>query len=478
MKTFFAKGGLLLATTTLLPIRAGKGRTISAALGRSTDYVKNPEKTNGGEWISAYECDPISVSQEFLFTKSHYATITGRDYGKHDVIAYHLRQSFKPGEVDPATANRISYELAMKLTKGRHAFICCTHADKAHVHSHVIFNSTTLDHGRKFRNSYRSSFAIRRISDQLCLENGLSVIEKPQPSKGRDYGEWLGERKPTTLRDRLRELIDASLHESKSFDAFIAAMKVTGVEVKRGKHLSFKMPDAKKFVRCNSLGVDYTEDAILERISGQRMIAPKQKTITPTISSRPNLLIDIQAKIHQGYSPGFERFAKIHNLKEAAKTLMFLQESGLMEYEALAEKTNAISKAFHETSARLKAVESRLAEISCLQKEIGAYSKTREVYRQYRDSGWNKKFYTAHESEIIIHKAAKKHFDSLGLTKLPSMQSLKQEYATLDAEKRKLYRGYRAEREEMNSLLRAKSNVDRLFDEPKKSRKDHERDML
>jgi hypothetical protein len=143
MKPFYYEGGLLLATTTLLPIRAGKG--ISAALGRSTDYVKNPEKTDDGEWISAYECDPISVSQEFLFSKSHYATITGRDYGKHDVIAYHLRQSFKPGEVDPATANRISYELAMKLTKGRHAFICCTHVDKAQVLSfsrcikHLLF---------------------------------------------------------------------------------------------------------------------------------------------------------------------------------------------------------------------------------------------------------------------------------------------------------------------------------------------------
>jgi len=467
---------LLLATTTLLPIRAGKG--ISAALGRSTDYVKNPDKTDRGEWISAYECDPISVDQEFLFSKSHYATITGRDYGRHDVIAYHLRQSFKPGEIDPDTANRISYELAMKLTKGRHAFICCTHVDKAHIHSHVIFNSTTLDHGRKFRNFYRSSFAIRRISDQLCLENGLSVIEKPQPSKGRDYGDWLGERKPTTLRDKLRELIDASLHESKSLDGFIAAMKAAGVQVKQGKHLSFKIPDAKKFIRCDSLGIDYTENAIHERISGQRMIAPKQIITTPTLSPGPSLLIDMQEKIRQGYGPGFERFAKVHNLKEAAKTLMFLQESGLMEYEALTEKADVISKTFHETSDRLKAVESRLHEISSMQKEIGAYSKTRDVYKQYRESRWSKKFYADHESEIIIHKAAKKHFDSLGLTKLPSMKSLKQEYATLDAEKRKLYRGYRAEREEMNSLFRAKSNVDRLFDEPKKSRKDHERDML
>jgi len=467
---------LLLATTTLLPIRAGKG--ISAALGRSTDYVKNLEKTDDGEWISAYECDPISVSQEFLFSKSHYATITGRDYGKHDVIAYHLRQSFKPGEIDPATANRISYELAMKLTKGRHAFICCTHVDKAHIHSHVIFNSTTLDHGRKFRNFYRSSFAIRRISDQLCLEKGLSIIENPQPSKGRDYGDWLGDRKPATLREQLRKLIDDSLAKGKSLDGFIADMKAVGVEVKRGKHLAFKTSNAQKFIRCNSLGADYTENAILERISGQRIIAPKQRTITPNVSQKPNLLIDIQAKIQQGYGPGYERFAKVYNLKEAAKTLMFLQDNGLTEYEVLAKKSDVVSKAFHETSDRLKAVEARLHEISSLQKNIGAYSKTWDVYKQYRDSGWSKKFYAGHEPEIIIHKAAKKHFDSLGLTKLPSMQKLKQEYASLDAKKRKMYQNYRAEREEMNSLFRAKSNVDRLLDEPCRSAKIHEHEAL
>ena len=461
----------------MIPIHAGKRKSVFAALQRSTAYVKNPEKTDDGEWISAYECDPISAGQEFLFSQNHYAEITGKDYGKHGVIAYHLRQSFKPGEVDPATANKISYELAMKLTKGRHAFICCTHVDKAHVHSHVIFNSTSLDHGRKFRNFYKSSFVIRRISDQLCLENGLSVIENPQPSKGRDYGVWLGDKKLPTLRDKLRNLIDDTLREGQSLDTFIAAMKAAGVTAKRGKHLSFKLPDAQKFIRCDSLGTDYTENAILERISGQRVVIPKHKTVAPSVQIKPNLLIDIQSKIQQGYGPGFERFAKIHNLKEAAKTLMFLQVCGLTDYEALAEKADAVSKDFHETSSRIKGIESRLGEISSLQKNIGAYSKTKDVYKQYRDSSWSKKFFAAHESDIIVHKAAKKHFESLGLTKLPSIQSLKQEYAALDAEKRKLYQGYRSKREEMTALLRAKNNVDRLIGEPKKSTKTHERDI-
>ena len=238
--------------------------------------MKNPDKTDGGEWVSAYECDPISVDSEFLFSKSQYAAITGRDYGEHDVIAYHLRQSFKPDEIDPATANKIGYELAMRLTKGRHAFICCTHTDKHHIHSHIIFNSTRLDYTQKFRNFYKSSFVIRRMSDQLCLENGLSVIENPKPSKGKDYGEWING-KPPTLRNKLEALIDGSLSGCESFDEFLKKMRAAGAEVKQGKHLAFKAPGQQRFIRCKSLGSDYTEEAIRERISGKRVIASKQK---------------------------------------------------------------------------------------------------------------------------------------------------------------------------------------------------------
>ena len=207
-----------MATTRLMPLHTGKGRTVAEALGRTTDYVKNPEKTDGGELVSAYQCNPAIVDQEFLFSKRQYASITGRNQKEHDVIAYHLRQSFKPGEITPELANKIGYDLAMSLTKGKHAFIVCTHVDKEHIHSHIVFNSTALDCTRKFRNFLGSSFTVRKISDLLCWENGLSVIENPKPSRG-SYGSWLGEKQPT-VREQLERMIDAALVDYKDFDSF------------------------------------------------------------------------------------------------------------------------------------------------------------------------------------------------------------------------------------------------------------------
>ncbi len=439
---YFSKGEIFLATTTLLPLHIGKGGSVAAALGRSTDYVKNPDKTDGGEWVAAYECDPLTADAEFLFSKNQYATITGRDQGKHDVLAYHLRQSFKPGEIDPATANRIGYELALKLTHGNHAFLCCTHVDKAHVHSHIIFNAISLDCTKKFRNFYRSSFVIRRISDQLCLENGLSVIENPTKSKGRDYGDWLGGSKPSCLRDKLKDIIDAALVGCKDFDAFLAAMQAAGAEVKTGKHLAFKATGQERFIRCKSLGPDYTDEAIRERISGKRVVTLKRRSFTPTPpkSERPNLLIDIQAKLQEDRGPGFEHWATIENIKRMSKTLIFLQERGLDDYKLLTKKTGAASQIFTEHNERRKVIEARQKEIAELQKHIGTYGKTKEIYRLYRSLPTAQKredFFENHRADLTLHQAARKHFDSLGLKKLPPMAELKKEYAVLAAEQKR-----------------------------------------
>ncbi|MPM15293.1 hypothetical protein SDC9_61661 [bioreactor metagenome] len=344
-----------MATTRLMPLHSGKGRSVAAALGRTTDYVKNPEKTDGGEWVSAYECNLGIADQEFLFSKRRYAALTGRETKERDVIAYHLRQSFRPGEIDPAKANKIGYDLAMSLTKGRHAFIVCTHVDKSHIHSHIIFNSTSLDCTRKFRNFWGSSFAIRRISDTLCLENGLSVIENPKPSRG-CYSTWLGDKKPLTVRSKLEQFIDAALASGcKDFDGFLAAMRTAGVEVKCGKHLVFKIPDGKRFIRFDSLRADYTEDTIYESISGKRNMTFKQKSQPAVVPTKPNLLIDIQAKLQRANSPGFERWAKVYNLKEMAKTLIYLQENSLDDYGALTEAADASTKKYHEISNKTKA---------------------------------------------------------------------------------------------------------------------------
>lgn len=343
---------------------------------RTTDYVKNPEKTDGGELVSAYQCNPAIVDQEFLFSKRQYAAMTGRNQKEHDVIAYHLRQSFKPREITPELANKIGYNLAMSLTKGKHAFIVCTHVDKEHIHSHIVFNSTSLDCSRKFNNFWGSSFAVRKISDLLCWENGLSVIENPKPSRG-SYGSWLGEKQPT-VREQLERMIDAALVDYKDFDSFLAALKATGVEVKRGKHLVFKIPGGKKFIRCSSLGEDYSEEAIVERISGKRIVAPKGEW------TAPNLLMDIQTKLQQAHSPGYERWASVFNLKEMAKTLNYLQGHGLMKYADLESTCETAVQKYHEIADRTKTNRERMKEISELQKHIGTYGKTREIYAQYR----------------------------------------------------------------------------------------------
>lgn len=453
-----------MATTRLMPLHTGKGRSVSEALGRTTDYVKNPDKTDRGEWVSSYACNPATAQQEFLFSKRQYAAITGREQKGNDVIAYHLRQSFKPGEVTPELANKIGYNLAMSLTKGNHAFIVCTHVDKHHIHSHIVFNSTALSCDRKFRNFWNSSFAIRRLSDMLCLENGLSVIEEPKPSRGH-YGTWLGE-KPPTVRGQLETMIDDALSAGcKDFDGFLAAMKEKGAEVKRGKHLAFKIPGGKRFIRCDSLGEDYSESAIAERVLGKRKITHRAKEKPTVAPSRPNLLIDIQAKLQQAQSPGFERWAKIHNLKEMAKTLIYLREKGLTEYSELAKSCEAESGKYHALSDRSQAINARKKEISELQKNIGMYSKTRDIYQQYRRLSGKKQeqFYNEHAGDIISCQAAKRYFDSLGLKKLPTIKSLKQEYAELDAEGRKIYPQLKEAREEMMGLLTAKSNTERFL---------------
>ena len=451
-----------MATTRLMPLHSGKGRTVAEALGRVTDYVENPEKTNGGDLVTAYQCNPSIADQEFLFSKRQYAAITGRERKDNDVIAYHLRQSFKPGEITPELANKIGYDLAMSLTKGNHAFIVCTHVDKHHIHSHIVFNSTAIDCTRKFRNFWRSSFTVRRISDMLCLENGLSVIAEPKPSRG-SYGTWLGEGKPPTVRGQLEGLIDTALGQGcKDFDSFLAAMKTAGVEVKRGNHLAFKIPNGKRFVRCNSLGDDYTEAAIMERISGKQIVAPRAKAAA---RSKPNLLIDIQAKMQKINTPGFERWAKIFNLKEMAKTVIYLQENGLTDLGELEKACDAAAQKFNDLGDQMKAAEQRMKDISELQRHIGTYSKTREVYTQYRKlTGWKQaKFYEQHSREIEDCKEAKRYFNSLGLTKLPSIQSLKQEYATLYAENKKRYPEYKQAKAKMIELLTAKNNVERIL---------------
>jgi len=474
------KGGVIIATTRLIAMHQNKGKSIAACLADRTDYAKNPDKTNEGELVSSYECDPKTVQGEFMLSKRQYDDITGRKQASN-VIAYQIRQAFKPGEITPELANKIGYELGMSFTKGNHAFIVATHIDKSHIHNHIIFNSTSLDCTKKFRDFKRSGKALAQISDRLCLENRLSIIENPKRSKGH-YGKWLGDKKPLSHSDKLRQTIDEVLaNKPQNFDEFLQLMQDAGYENKRGKHYAFKGVEQKKFIRLRSLGEGYSEDEIKAVIDGK---APQREVKKSSVKQPKrqeksvNLLVDIQEKLQQGKGKGYEQWAKIFNLKQMAQTVNFLQEHKLLAYSDLEEKAKKCTAVFDELNTQIKTAEKRMTEIQVLKKHIINYAKTRDVYTAYRKAGYSQKFYEEHRAELTLHKAAKAAFDELGVKKLPTVKTLQNEYAELLSQKKKAYGQYHTAKKEMQDILTAKANIDCLLgleQEQKEKEKSQER---
>ena len=466
-----------MATTRIIPMHVNKGKTLAQCLTDRTDYAKNPDKTEAGELISSFGCDAKTADAEFLYSKRQYKLLTGREQ-KNDVIAYQIRQSFKPGEVTPEEANRIGYEFAKRFTKGNHAFIVCTHTDKAHIHNHVIWNSTTLDCTRKFRNFWGSTEAVRNLSDLICMEHRLSVIENPMPH-GKSYNKWLGGSAKPCNRDLLRSAIDSALAKKpKDFETFLKLMEASGYTVKRGKHLTFMRDGQPQNIRLRSLGEGYSEEDLRAAILGMREHAPRRKK-TYFKAPRPNLIAQIEARIGTGKGAAYDQKLKLVKLKSMAETLLFIQKQGFADYASLSKYADAASARTKELTTRIKKAESRMAEIAVLKTHIINYSKTREVYKGYKAAGYSKKYYTEHESDIIIHKAAKKAFDELGVKKLPAVKRLQSEYSELLTQKKKDYAELSSAREEAKRLQIYKANAELLLrtGEPGKAKtKEHQQE--
>ena len=413
-----------MATTRIMPLHVGKGRTESRAISDIIDYVANPQKTDNGKLITGYACDSRIADAEFLLAKRQYIAATGRVRGADDVIAYHVRQSFRPGEITPEEANRLGVEFAKRFTKGNHAFVVCTHIDKSHIHNHIIWSSVSLEYDRKFRNFWGSTKAVRRLSDTICIENGLSIVENPK-LHGKSYNKWLGDQAKPYHRELLRVAIDNALSQSPAnFEELLKLLKEFGCEVsKRGKSYRLKLLGWEKAARMDSLGEGYGLEDLQAVLSGKKTHTPRKKTVTQAEPPKVNLL----------------------------------------EYAVLEEKATAATAHHNDLSAQIKAAEKHMAEIAVLRTHIVNYAKTREVYVAYRKAGYSKKFREKHEEEILLHQAAKNAFDEMGVKKLPKVKELQTEYVKLLEEKKKTYAEYRHSREEMRELLTAKANVDRVL---------------
>lgn len=455
-----------MATTRLIAMHTRQGQTIAQSLKDIFDYGENPEKTENGKQITSFECDPITADTEFMLAKAKYKATTGRVQKQDsDVICYQIRQSFFPGEITPEEANRIGYELSKRWTKGRHAFIVATHVDKAHIHNHIYYNSTSLDYTRKFRDFLGSGRALRRLSDLLCLENGLSIVKNPkQKSKGKfkHYGQWQENReKPPTFQEKLRLAIDAALaKQPANFPAFLSLMVAAGYEVKQQRGvLSFRTPGQDRFtrLRASTLGEGYGPEDIKAVINNSRKLSghPVRKV---------NLLIDIQEKLKAGKGVGYERWAKVFNLKQMAAALAYLQDNNLTEYEQLAGKAATATEHFHTLAEQIKRAEAALTTNIELKGATVKYAKTRPIFEAYKAAKYSKKFLAEHQAEIEIYRATRADFQRLlDGAKLPRMEVLVEQGRKLVAEKKELYNKYREAKLDMQEVTTAKANIDYLL---------------
>ena len=446
-----------------MPLHIGKGRTFSTAIADIIDYVKNPEKSDNGRLITSWQCNSRIADSQFFYSKQQYIRNTGKVRGTDDVIAYHLRQSFRPGEITPEEANRLGYELAKRFTKENHAFIVCTHIDKAHVHNHIIWSAVALDEKKKFRNFWGSTNAIRRLNDTICFENGYSIVENPG-KKGMSYDQWLGDRKKPSHRERICAVIDEALAQNPaSFDALLELLKQAGYTIKKGKVPSLLGGDQKNFIRMDTLGDNYTPEVLRAVIKGLRTHTPKKRRSAISQEKKIQLAVDFEAAVHSGKGPGFEKWAKLFNMKQGSKAVAYLQEHGLTSYADLEALNDELTHKSNTLRKEVRLLDDAIQENAITQKQIQKYAQTRKVYDGYIRAGYSKKYLEEHEKDILIHKAAKKYFDDKGMDIIPKTKDLKAEHIALVKKRTAINSQYRKAKAEKEELSIVKANIDAIL---------------
>jgi len=455
----------LMATTYLRPYKTTPGMTAAETIFDRFDYGLDPQKCAA---VCSHLCDPKTAHAEFMLVKNQYEATNNRPADKGHLF-FQIRQAFPHGEISVEEAQKIGHETAMRWTKGKYQFFVCTHTDKGHTHNHIYFNSTAYDCSRKFHNFLGSTFAVRRLSDRVCLEHGLSIVKNPKlHSKGKfkHYGEWLGDRKPPPFQERLKAAIDEALSQKpKDFEAFLALLTEAGYEHKwgRGGSLSFRTDGQENYTRLRSstLGAGYGLDDIRDIIAGRVSLGEGRARPTPR---KVNLIVDIQQKMAEGKGAAYERWAKVYNLKQMAAALQYLHENDLLEYSELEARANAATDQYHTAADKLKATEAGMKRNKELKAAIVDYARTRPVFDEYKKQKYSNKYLAEHEADIKIHRAARATMQELLQgAKLPKMDALKTEWQTLSAEKKSGYTDYRAAQEDMREVVAVKANIDYLL---------------
>ena len=433
-----------------------KIKPIKSTLKKALDYIQNPDKTDGKMLVSSFGCSPETADIEFEFTIAQ-----ALDRGNN--LAHHLIQSFEPGEVDYQKAHEIGKQLADAVTKGQYEYVLTTHIDKGHVHNHIIFCAVNFVDYHKYNSNKRSYYGIRNMSDRLCRENGLSVVVPQKGGKGKSYAEYLAEKTGTSWKGKLKIAVDGLIPQVSSFEELLSRLQAAGYEIKPGKYVSCRAPGQERFTRLKTLGADYTEEAIRERIEGRRTRTVK----APKTERGVSLLIDIENSIKAAQSRGYEQWAKIHNLKQAAKTLNFLTEHQISRYEDLTAKITEIQTESDKAGDALKEVEKRFADMAVLIKNVSTFQKTKPAYDTYRKARNKERYRAAHEGTVILHEAAAKALKAAGISKLPNLAALQAEYEKLQEQKEALRAEYGKLKKQVREYDVIKQNIDSILRQPR-----------
>lgn len=428
---------------------------ITTTLNKALDYIQEPKKTDDKLLVSGFACSPEIAFYQFGQTKRNASKTDG-------TLAFHLIQSFAPGEVDYETAHKIGIELADKILKGRFQYVIATHIDKGHVHNHLIINSVSYKDKNKFHSTASMLRYIRRTSDILCKEHGLSVIAEPK-EKGVTHYEHSQDKQGKSWKALLRQTIDRCVIKAQSWDEFLLLMQQENYEIKKGKHIAFRASGQERFTRSKTLGADYTEEQIRNRIAGA-------KKLTTSKDEKISLLIDIENAIkrRQRNAGGLENWAKSTNLRMSVKTYNYLSEHNLLNYDELSLKAATAKKRYSDTRSRIKEIEKRLKSIDESIQYIDSYRKTKTIADKLQTAVFKDRYRKEHESELIIFAAAEKyikqHFKD---GKPPFIKDLRAEQKALYAEKDRLYKEYDSIKSEMNELQTIKKNVDIILEKDK-----------
>ena len=424
---------------------------IKSTLNLAISYIVNGEKTDEQILVTTHKCHQETAHTQFLRTRNDAGT-------NGTVLARHLIQSFLPGETSPEMAHQIGLELCKKVLKYEYEYVLSTHIDKGHIHNHIIFNNVNMVTGKCYQSNKKSYRQIRYQSDKLCKDNNLSVIDEFYESYKRKYKtngkSWYENeqfKKGTSWKSKLQFDIDHLIKQSKDWEEFLKKIAELGYEIKHGKHIAFKPKDKQRFTRSKTIGEDYTEERLRERITENQSIK------TPSVKKRIGNVINMNTNAKVKESKGYEYWATKHNLNTMAESVVFIREHGINSIKQLDEYIRKSAEERQALQDKIKEIDKDMQLLSDTMEQVHTVKKYRAYYKEYKANTSDKAFFEEHKAEITRYEMALAKLKK-SYSKLPDSKDILDKLDKLQEKKNTLMQEYSSTKSTMDELYQIRKN--------------------